>query len=98
MRAGEVRSEGAAGTIYFAVPTVLRAYQTNGSTQLFYGCYLLTRTNVPTDDTAPPFPIVIRSAQIISAPDGAGERELMNRAIALIHASGCTQHDGAAGA
>jgi hypothetical protein len=46
---------------------------------------------VPTDDAAPPFPIVLRSAHIISASDNADERELMNRAIALVGASDCTQ-------
>jgi hypothetical protein len=88
---GEVRSEGAAGTIYHAVPVVLRAYQIDGSTHRFYGCYLLTRTNVPSGDAAPPFPIVIRGAQIISAAADADERELMNQAIALVRASDCAQ-------
>jgi hypothetical protein len=91
LTSGEAQVEGAAGTIYYAVPTVLRAYQTDGSIQRFYGCYLLTRSNVPTDDAGPPFSIFIRSAHIISASDSTDEREFMNRAVALVRARVCTQ-------
>lgn len=44
---GEVRSEGAAGSVYTAVPVVLFAYQQDGLRKAFCGTYELRRSNLP---------------------------------------------------
>jgi hypothetical protein len=88
---GPVVDGAAAGNIYFAVPTVLAATQTDGSLQRFAGCYLMHRANVETGDTTPPYPIGIRAARITAAPAGADPAALLNQAIAFVQSGQCTQ-------
>lgn len=51
-----IPSEGAAGSLYKEVPTVLISTMKNGSRQIFYGCYTLRKINlrppdIPKEDT-----------------------------------------------
>ncbi len=88
---GPVRGEGAAGTIYFPVPAVLAARQTDGAVARFFGCYLLTRTNVDTGNASPPFPITIRAARIAAAAPNADPAALLAAAEAQVRAGQCTE-------
>lgn len=40
------RIEGAAGSLYVEIPTVLIAAQNNGKSQIFAGCYMLRKSNL----------------------------------------------------
>ncbi len=86
---GPVRPDGAAGTIYFPVPIVLRASTASGQQQ-FWGCYLLSRTNAPIGNTLPPYPIVIRQAHIMAADAGTTPQALLNMADQFVQQAKCT--------
>lgn len=54
LRLGEVIAEGAAGSLYYTVPTAIEAQTTGGSSQVFSGCYTL-RLVQPSIQATPPF-------------------------------------------
>ncbi|PRX35237.1 hypothetical protein SAMN05216257_102287 [Meinhardsimonia xiamenensis] len=59
VRTGEVVSEGAAGTTYWLVPTVIAAVRRDGSRAVFAGCYVLRQTNPDLIKEPPYDPIAI---------------------------------------
>lgn len=66
---GNQTTEGAAGSLYYNVPTILVAQTTGGATQTFTGCYILQLAN-PSVQGQPPFqPLAIRSATIQQVPN-----------------------------
>jgi hypothetical protein len=88
---GDVASDAGAGNIFYQVPTVIVARQTDGATQRFYGCYLLHRVNVEIGNTTPPYPIALRAAHIVAAPADADTAALLDQANALVQAGQCGQ-------
>ena len=50
---GEVFSDGAAGSIYYSVPTAIRATDSKGGTKYFAGCYTVRAVNASIQE--PPF-------------------------------------------
>ena len=50
---GEVFSDGAAGSIYYSVPTAIKATDTNGGAKYFAGCYTVRAVNAAVQE--PPF-------------------------------------------
>ena len=88
---GTVMSDAGAGNVYFAVPVVLTASHTDGSTRQFYGCYLLHQSNVDTGNTVPPYPIGLRAARIMAAPASTSPATLLNQASTLVQTGQCTQ-------
>lgn len=74
------RIEGAAGSRYARVPTVVIATHTDGSKQTFFGCYV-ARWPVP-ENFSPPRDLGWRiySASVKVAPAGADKRALLNAA------------------
>ncbi len=89
---GDVASDAGAGKIFYQVPTVIVARQTDGATQRFYGCYLLHRVNVEIGNTTPPYPIALRAAHIVAAPADADTAALLDQANALVQAGQCGQY------
>ena len=74
---GPVTGDAGAGQRYYAVPVTVRATQTNGTTQLFAGCYTLHQSN-PANFGAPPFrPLAITAATIQQVAPGADPTTLM---------------------
>jgi hypothetical protein len=66
---GPVTGGAAAGNLYYAVPTVLRATHGDGTVWTFAGCYVL-HLGQPANYGAPPFPsMAIQSANIQPAAD-----------------------------
>lgn|SRR5690606_14268224 len=49
-------TEGAAGSVYTEVPVLLRATLNNGDEQLFAGCFVTQRSNVPVGNATEPDP------------------------------------------
>ncbi|MBI5931121.1 MAG: hypothetical protein HY862_17560 [Chloroflexi bacterium] len=49
-----IQEDGAAGTIFAAVPTLLVATQNDGTQQAFVGCFVTRVSNVPTGDDPDP--------------------------------------------
>jgi hypothetical protein len=88
---GDVTSDAGAGNIFYQVPVVIVARQTDGSIQRFYGCYLLHRVNVEIGNTTPPYPIALRAAHIVVAPAETDVAALLERANALVQAGQCGQ-------
>jgi hypothetical protein len=88
---GDVTSDAGAGNIFYQVPAVIIARQTDGSTRRFYGCYLLHRANVEMGNTTPPYPIALRAAHIVAAPPDADVAALLEEANALVQAGQCGQ-------
>jgi len=64
LRIGEVRSEGAAGSIHSAVPVALRARDADGAETVFTGCYLLTEVQPAMQETPPFRPIRIDGGKL----------------------------------
>jgi len=61
---GPVHTGAAAGNLYFDVPVILHATQTNGSQQIFAGCYTLHLAQ-PSLQTEPPYhPMAISHAEL----------------------------------
>lgn len=54
LKLGETTSDGAAGSIYTSVPTVIEATGTDGAVRVFTGCYV-TRFVQPANQATPPF-------------------------------------------
>ncbi len=88
---GTILSDAGAGNIWYQVPTVISARQTDGTIQRFSGCYLLHRANVGIGDTLPPYPIMLRAAHIIAAPASAEPTALLEQANAFVQGGRCTQ-------
>lgn len=64
---GDERSEGAAGTVYWAVPVAIEAVHTDGTTTVFAGCYTLSQPNSHLQAVPPFQPIGIRDGTLHSA-------------------------------
>jgi Protein of unknown function (DUF1176) len=63
---GDVSSEGAAGTVYFTVPTLVRARDKSGLYRVFSGCYTVKALAASAQE--PPFrPLLIDKGQLKSA-------------------------------
>ncbi|MCD2472074.1 hypothetical protein LQ948_12720 [Jiella sp. MQZ9-1] len=64
LKFGDPLSEGAAGSVYTSVPTVIEAIGTDGSVKVFAGCYV-TRFIQPANQATPPFvPLQISKATL----------------------------------
>ncbi|MCE7030441.1 hypothetical protein [Jiella avicenniae] len=64
LKLGEPVSDGAAGSVYTSVPTVIEATGTDGSVRVFSGCYV-TRFVQPANQATPPFvPLQIDKATL----------------------------------
>jgi hypothetical protein len=88
---GDVTSDAGTGNIFYQVPTVIAATQTDGAIQQFYGCYLLHRANVEMGDSTPPYRIALRAAHIVAAPSDADTAALLEQANTLVQAGQCGQ-------
>lgn len=84
---GQVQPNGAAGTIYYAVPVAMTTTPSSGPVVRYAVCLTLSRSNVPTGNTNPPYPIVIRSAQVNQT--GADGDTVMRLATAMAQAGDC---------
>ena len=77
---GKVSSSGAAGSMYYTVPTVIVAHTSTGVTQTYAGCYIL-RLGDPLNQTVPPFaPMAIHSASVKSYPNSSDHAALLAQA------------------
>jgi hypothetical protein len=69
-----------AGQLYYSVPAVITASNTDGSTTVFSGCYKL-HLGSPNAQATPPFqPLGIQSAKVAQAASGANANDLLNAA------------------
>ncbi|RMD49870.1 MAG: hypothetical protein D6832_00885 [Alphaproteobacteria bacterium] len=59
VKTGVPREEGAAGTTWWAVPTVIEAERRDGSRAVFAGCYVLNKADPHLIDEPPYDPIAI---------------------------------------
>ena len=50
---GEITGDGAAGSTYLSVPTIIKATDDKGTTKIFTGCYTIRQVNGPIQE--PPF-------------------------------------------
>jgi len=64
VRTGEPMEEGAAGSVYWSVPTVIRARRTDGTEAVFAGCYILRQSNYQLRELPPYDPIHIVSGKL----------------------------------
>ncbi len=71
------RFEGAVGSVYAGVPTVIVATQIDGSTQTFTGCYSARRSNINNTGWR------IYNARVGAAATDASAATLLQRATAL---------------
>ena len=78
LQTGASRSEGAAGSIYTSIPTVLVATHTDGTVHRFSGCYVMRRTRVPSSNPESAF-WHIYSAQMRVTPAGVAASTLLAR-------------------
>ena len=65
--------EGAAGSLYAEIPTIIVARQRGGSERVFGGCYVLRKSNVA------PSGWHISKANLTPAPSGQGVSRLLNQ-------------------
>lgn len=73
LKLGEPQSDGAAGSVYTSVPTVIEATGTDGAVRVFSGCYV-TRLVQPANQATPPFvPLQITKATLRPARTKFGE-------------------------
>lgn len=80
---GSPTTDAGAGNVYGTVPIVIQATQTDGSVQVFVGCYVLHHTN-PAIDPRPDAALwKLRDARIAAAPPGATP-------ATLLHSQSCT--------
>lgn len=76
---GTVTPDAGAGQIRYMVPTTLVAQQTDGTRQIFVGCYRLHISN-PDIQTDPPFkPLAVESANVKQVSNDADTGALMNQ-------------------
>lgn len=66
LRLGKPMAEGTAGTTYTHIPTVIRAVESDGTEQVYAGCYRVAAISPSAQDT-PPF-VPIRIAEGTLAP------------------------------
>lgn len=69
LRLGEPKSEGTAGTIYTHIPTVIRATESDGTEQVYTGCYLVAAVSSSAQDTPPFVPIRIADGTLTPTDD-----------------------------
>lgn len=69
--------EGAAGSVYAGIPTLIVATQIDGSTQTFTGCYAAHRSNINNTGWR------IYNAKVEAAASNASTATLLQRATAL---------------
>jgi hypothetical protein len=74
------QTEGAAGSVYASIPTLLFATHVDGSRQTFSGCYVARRSNIADNGKPENNPWSIYSATIAAAPDGADDAALLAQA------------------
>lgn len=72
-----IPAEGAAGSLYKEVPTVLISTMKNGSRQIFYGCYTLRKINLRPPDIAKEDTWHIDKGDLKSAPANANTSKLL---------------------
>lgn len=80
----DIQGGGAAGSVYMEIPALLIATNTDGSQQVFAGCYVARRSNVPVGDSPMPDPNWgLYSAYLARVSDfGAGMARLAQPCIA----------------
>ncbi len=77
---GEVTADAGAGQWYYSIPVVLTAQMTDGTIQVYSGCYDLHLSN-PAIQATPPFvPLGIRSAVVEPVAADADPTEFLARA------------------
>jgi hypothetical protein len=77
---GTVIPDAGAGNVYYNVPVVLTATNSDGSKQTFAGCYTLHMVN-PGMQTEPPFtPLGIRSASVRQVANDSDTQQLLSTA------------------
>jgi hypothetical protein len=86
---GKVEGQGAAGSVYYTIPSVIIATLKNGAIQRFYGCYVARQNNIPIGNTNPPYPLTLYSAKILVAPATASLVSLLNQADQVAKTQGC---------
>lgn len=65
---GQVKADGAAGSVFYTVPTAIRAKDANGNSSVFAGCYTVRAVNGAIQE--PPYrPLRIESAKLKLAKD-----------------------------
>ncbi|HEY8785022.1 MAG TPA: hypothetical protein VIN63_00955 [Candidatus Limnocylindria bacterium] len=73
-------TDAGAGQLFYSVPTVVTASNTDGSTTIFSGCYKLHLAS-PNIQATPPFqPLGIQSARIAQAASGSNPNDLLSSA------------------
>jgi len=83
LTAGTAITDVGAGQIYYQVPVALLAHLTDGSTQIFVGCYRLHLGN-PGMQAEPPFqPLGIQAANVQQVANDANTGQLMNQACSM---------------
>ena len=77
---GQATSDAGAGQLYYSLPVVVTATQTDGSTQVFSGCYTLHLSN-PTIQATPPFhPLAIQSGVLTPVQGSVDTQALLANA------------------
>ena len=69
LRLGEPLAEGTAGTTYTHIPTVIRATESDGTEQVYTGCYLVAALSPSAQDTPPFVPIRIADGTLTPTAD-----------------------------
>lgn len=77
LRIGGVAEEGAAGSIFFAVPVAIRATSITGDQRLFAGCYTLRQVNAQIQE--PPFDPIHIEKGVLKPASGDLEEALPER-------------------
>ena len=77
---GKPNSQGAAGSTFADVPTLIVARHTNGTNETFYGCYTVRKTNPGIDPNPASQLWRIYSASIKAAPGNANTAALLAQA------------------
>lgn len=69
----------AAGSVYEDIPVVVTGRLKDGTAQLYSGCYVARKSDIPTDGTADPSsnPWKIYSGKLTQAPDATSAAELL---------------------
>lgn len=65
---GQVKADGVAGSVFYSVPTAIRAKDVNGNVRVFTGCYAVRAVN-GTVQEPPSRPLQIESAKLKSAKE-----------------------------
>ncbi|MHB9031962.1 MAG: hypothetical protein ACYC6L_02830 [Anaerolineae bacterium] len=81
---GQVTGGAAAGNLYYSVPAIVTATNTDGSVQVYTGCYLL-HLGQPAIQGVPPFkPLAIEKGQLQLMPAGQDPAALVPDACAVV--------------